>query len=353
MKPTAEPEERGSLQEQLEHLLGEASAHEPERKDLPEETPLPDEPKEPVLQRVLEKKPPPSVLGGKKIISVNLEGPNLRLVTFSGQNVTGWINLPFNPEFVRGGSITHPEELGEVIAALFRSWKLKGQLLCAFPGHRALSRLLSLPPIKKGIESQVVAREARRLLSYHPETQYLFWQPLPSKEGKGGRVYILTVPKEPLLSLVSTFKKAGKKPSRIELKLHALIRCLPRPAGIIVHCEPFSLEMAIVVDYIPVFMRSIYFGEEALPQDAIIERVVEEITATINFYREGPRELPLPEDAFLYLSGSLSEVSGLVEELGSSSGHPVQPLKAPLSVPPDFPQALFLINIGLFLGARP
>jgi len=354
-----EREEEASLEEQLRHLLGEPV---PEKeKEVPPE--VKSERAEAsgtetlpgahvgAVGKVTEKHPPSRPPGGKKVISLNLEGPNIRLVTFSGRKITGWTSLPFNPGFVRGNMVVHPEELGQVIASLFRSWKLKGTLVCAFPGQGTISRLLSLPLVKKSLTPQIVHREARRLLTYHPETQYLYWQTIPYRTGVS-RIYVLTVPKEPLLSLINTFQKAGKRLSRVELKLHALLRCLPSPTGVLAHCEPFSLEVAIVVDYLPMLMRSIYLGEEVLPEDQAVDRAVGEISATISFYSEGYREAPLPDDAPVYLSGSISESRRLSQELASATGHPVAPLDSPLEVPPEFPVSLFLVNIGLFLGTE-
>lgn len=273
------------------------------------------------------------------------------MLVFAGKKIAGWLSLPFNPKFISAGKVISPPDLGELLKARFTSWGLNGKTLCALSGPGCLSQVISLPRLKGVNLSQVVTREARRLLSFNPETHYLYQHPLPSK-GEKQEVFLLIVPKELVLSLLSTFQEAKVKLSFIEFKPLALLHCLTQPTAIMVHAEPSLAEIVIVVNHIPVLIRSLYLGEEVLSSQYVLERVISELEATIRCYRESHKERPLERQTPIYLCGSLSLDEGVKQGLQSATGHPLSELPCPVAVEGEIPLPLFMVNLGLFLGSR-
>lgn len=298
---------------------------------------------------VLEKRPLSKPFFGG-YISLTLEGANLRLLYFFRGKIEGWTSLPFNPRFLKGGFVSDSEGLGRVIDTLLTSWNLRGKILSSFPGHGTLLRIFSLPVIKGANLEVIIPREARRQFSFSPDTHFLFWQAIPGRATT--QVYALIVPKEPLLNLIASFEIARRKLHRLELKPLILLHLLGERDGIITNIEPNSIEITIAQKGLPSLLRSIFLGDELLPQDAVIERAIEEVGNTITYYNETHRESPLELSVPIYLSGSLSESPRLKEELASFTGHPLAILEPPFPYPPELPLAQFLVNIGLIVGAR-
>jgi Tfp pilus assembly PilM family ATPase len=327
-----------SLEERLRSSL---QPEEERREERREEAP-------PLVEKILERRPCKRF--GRGYISLSLEGANLRLLCFSQDGIEGWTSLPFNPRFLKGGFVSQPEGLGKVIASLLTSWNLRGYLLCSFPGLGTLLRTLSIPLVKGVDLSTLVPREARRQFSFSPETHFLFWEAFPGRAT--AQVYAVIVPKEPLLNLIAALEAAGRKPHRIELKSLALLHLLGERDGVIVHSELNCFELMVVQGGLPTFMRTIFLGDEILPQETVVGRLIEEVSNSIFYYNETYRDSPLDPATPIYLSGSLAETPGLAENLSSFSGHRIAPLEPPFPYPLEFPLSHFLVNIGLILGAK-
>lgn len=285
----------------------------------------------------------------RRLLAVSLEGNSLRLLSFWGGSPEYWGSIPFAPSFLRKGYVWDAEGLGEVVISTLRSRSLlPARLFCSFPGLAALTRILSLPPVR-GLDLEgVVVREARRQMAVSPESHHLFWRVLPGKGVR--RVFVAACPRESLQALLTVFDRGGLKLERLDLRALALARCVRRREAILVHVESNSVELAVVREDFPSLTRGIFLGDEALPPEQASARVTEEVGRTISFYTETYGE-PLAEDVPIYLTGGLAGLSGLADDLGAATGHPLAPLESPLALPPDpeFSLALFMVNIGLLL----
>src|SRR3972149_1479347 len=115
------------------------------------------------------KGPPPFFR--RRVLTLSLEGKELRLLSSWGGSVGFWGSLPLPP------------------------------------GRGALPRPRPRPLRRGGDRGEVVPREARRHLGVTPEGHRLFWQTLP---GKGlQRVLVAAVPQEGLHTLLGAFSVAG------------------------------------------------------------------------------------------------------------------------------------------------
>lgn len=288
-------------------------------------------------------------LFSKRVIALSLEGASLKLLSFSRGEVETWAQVPVNPRFLRGGYVADPQGMGEVIGSALRARGItSGRLVCAFPGLGTISRQLSLPRAAETNLSDVVSREARRLMAYSPDSHYLFWQVLPGKNPSLG-VYVLAVPREPLAALAEAVRVAHFKPWFIELKAQALARSVNQRQAIIAHGEANALEMAIVVDDLPVLLRSALLGEESQVPELGAGRLVDELGRTIDFYNSTHREAPLSMAIPVHLTGDLATHPPLAEAVTAATGRAVSPLAPPLPLPAGFPVASFMVNLGLVL----
>ena len=283
----------------------------------------------------------------RKKLSLSLDGTSLRLLICQGKEVIDWVNLPFNPELLREGLISNPAGMAKVIRNALRDKRIRERKVrAALPGLGVLSRLLTLPPGGDIRPGEVIPREARRLISAPPEENYLFWQKLAGPEYER-RFLVLAVPRPPLHALLETLKLAGLRPTAIELSSLCLARAVNQSTAIILQAEPNLIGVVIVVDGIPVLMRSSPLTGEMLLPGASAPRLAQELAQNLSFYDSARRENPLPPDAPVYLCGSLATDPELIQTIESTVAHPVRKPEPILNSPPDFPTSQFMVNIGL------
>jgi len=288
-------------------------------------------------------------LAEKRIISLSIEGTTLRILTFQKGSVEAWDSVPFNPQFVTMGQVADAPGMGGVIKSTLEERGLtSGRVVCALPGLRTMSRVISLPPVAKKELADVVAREARRVLTVSEEDNYLHWQLLPT-ETDSPQVYVLAVPREPLHALVDAIRQAGLRPYAVDLKPLALMRAVNRMDAIIANGESNSVELVIAVDDVPTLIRSVFLGEGVVSQDYAVGRISDEITRTINFYNDSNQENPLSPEVPIYLTGAAASGVSFALNVAALIGYPIQPLDPPLPCPEDLPIAEFIVNLGLVL----
>lgn len=285
----------------------------------------------------------------RRIITLSIEGTTLRILTYNKGSIEAWESVPFDPAFVAMGHVADPTGLGGVIkSALAERDLMRGRVVCALPGPRTMSRVMSIPKVAKKELAGVVSREARRAMTASEEDNYLHWQLLPS-ETDIFQVFVLAVPKDPLHALAETIREAGLSPYAVDLKALALMRAVNRQDAVIANAESNSLELVIVVDDVPNLVRSVFLGEGVVSQDYAVGRVSDEITRTIGFYNDSNPENPLGAEVPIFLTGAIASGVSFALSVGALIGYPVQPLDPPLPYPEDFPVAEFMVNLGLVL----
>lgn len=285
----------------------------------------------------------------KRIISLSIEGTTLRLLSFYKGSVEVWDSVPFNPEFLRMGHVADPPGLGGVIKSALEGRELiMGQVVCALPGLRTMSRVISVPKVGKRELGGVVSREVRRALSVAEEDNDLHWQILPTETDQM-RIFVLAVPREPLHALMEALLEAGIRPYAIDLKPLALMRAVGKKDAIIANGESNSVELVIIADDVPTLVRSVFLGEGVVSQDYAVGRISDELTRTIAFYNDSNPETPLSPEVPVYLTGAVASSVSFALNVAALIGRPVQPPDPPLPYPEDFPVAEFMVNLGLVL----
>lgn len=285
----------------------------------------------------------------RQVTTLNVEEHEIRLLAVGKGEVKKWASAPLTTGLIREGLIRDPARVGSAIRELLTSQEVsKGRVVTGLTGLRSLSRVLTIPQVKPSLLEGVVVREAKRELPISLDEIYLFWKVL----GNGGdkqRVFALAVPQEMIDSQVGALQQAGIKPRAMGLKPLALVRAVNRRNAIIANLEEATLDIIIVVEDVPVIVRTIALGKESPTSEKKRDRLVEELLRTIKFYNDSHREAPLHPDVGVYPSGALADEPGFRETLESSIEHPLAALQPPLECPDDLPAHRFLVNVGLAL----
>ena len=287
----------------------------------------------------------------KRIVTLSIEGTTLRILGSRGDAVDVWERVPFNPKFIKNGHVADPEGLGEVIRNVLTNMKLTtGMIMCAHSAVGCTSRILELPPVEKGQLASIVEREVRRAAGGAQDDSHLYWRALPLRT-RQQEVYLLSVPKEPLYALMKAMATAGLRPSIIELKPLALMRAVNRRDAVIANGESNSVEVVIVIDDIPVLIRSAFLGEGVVSSDYAVGRISDELVRTIAYYNDSHKDTPLDPDLPIYLTGAVADSVPFAINVATLTGRAIQPIEPPLGYPAELPLAHYMVNMGLVLRA--
>jgi Tfp pilus assembly PilM family ATPase len=250
---------------------------------------------------------------------------------------------------LKNGFISERKAVAEIIAATFQTRGIaRSKIIAAIPGINSVSRILL---ITKGAGSlaQQVEQEARKVIPAVSESTNLYWQALESKGQAQQRIFVLAAPREPILALADTLKIAGFVPAAFELKPLALYRAIQRKDAIIANLEYSTLDVVIVVDDLPVLLRTSFTGDGPSATESLLGRLTDELSRTVRYYNDTNRQSPLGPSVPIFLSGDDVEDPGLVANIEALTGHPVEEARPPFVYPDDFPVNRFLVNIGLAL----
>jgi type IV pilus assembly protein PilM len=285
----------------------------------------------------------------RQVTTLNIEEHEIRLLVVRRGEVRRWASVPLTPGLVREGLIRDPAAVGSTIRELFSSQKVsKGRVVTGLTGLRSLSRVVTIPQVKPSLAESVVLREAKREMPISLDDIYLFWKAL-GERGDKQRVYMLGVPQEMIDGQVEALRLAGIKPRAMGLKPLALVRAVNRKNAIITNLENSTLDVIIVLEDVPVIVRTVALGKESPTLEKKRDRLVEELSRTIKFYNDSHREAHIHPDISIYSSGALADEPDFRETLQAATEHRVAALQPPLECPDDLPVDRFLVNVGLAL----
>lgn len=287
-----------------------------------------------------------------RTMAFTIEGLALRILIFSGSKIESWYNVPLEPDWVREGVISVPEEVGKVMAEAIQEKDVPCRgVLCALASSGSTPQVLNLPRMKKGNMEGMVVRELRKLMQSSGDTDYIYWQPLPGK-GTQQEIYALSVPKRNVLNLVEACRTAGITIKAIELRPFTLVRAVNCKNGIIVHGEVDCIEVVIIDNFFPVLFRSLQVEDGASGSEVAFRHILREIPLTIDYYNHLHGESPLSSDTVIYLSGELALDPELALAMIDVVGREVSSVEPPVDCPADFPMAQYMTNIGLMLKGK-
>lgn len=285
----------------------------------------------------------------RQVTTLNIEEHEIRLLVVGRGKVGKWASAPLTPGLISEGLVRDPAAVGSAIGELFASQRVsKRKVVTSVTGLRSISRVVTIPQVKPNLLESVVLREAKREMPISLDEIYLSWKVLGGR-GNKQRVYILGVPQEVIDGHVEALREAGMKPRAMDLKPLALVRAVNRKNAIITNLEDGTLDIIIVIEDVPVIVRTIALGKESPAPEKKHDRLAEELSRTIKFYNDSHREAGLHPDICVYPSGALADEPDVRETLQATTEHPVVALQPPLECPDDLPVGRFLVNMGLAL----
>ncbi len=282
-------------------------------------------------------------------MAISIEGTEARLLVFAGRQVLGWYQTTLPARAVRNGFLVAAGGGGQHLrGVLAREGLTRVPLLVAFPGLQSVTRVLQIPVALRANLDTLVQREARRLLAVSLENSYVFWQVLTTTRRETfRRVYLVVVPREPLLAALEALTSAGLKVVAVDLKPLAVARAVNVPEAIVAHGDLHGGDVVVVVGGVPTLIRSFYWSDEPLAREYAAIRLTEELTRTIGFYNDSNRDSPLSLDVPVYLTGALAEDAALAPTIAGVTGRQVSDPMPPLSCPPSLPARAFMATFGM------
>lgn len=284
---------------------------------------------------------------GRKIVTLDFDGRDIRLLVVRGKRALRWSTVSVSPELMQQGLIQESERMGAGLARFLSVHKASRRgVVSSVTGHRSVSRLLTLPELKPDLLEDAVRRKAKQEMPLPLDETYLSWEVIRQEEEKI-LVYALAVPRLVIDRQVETLRAAKIKPSVMDLKPLALIRAVHQPDGIIVNLEEQGIGVIIVIDGVPVIVRSMPQGDGKPNAAAAIDRLSLELTRTVQFYNDSHRENPLDPRMTVFLTGAVFDDPKMVELLNSKVSFPIQLPQPPMRLPEGFPVATYAANLGL------
>lgn len=290
-------------------------------------------------------------LGAARRLAISIEGTEVRVLVFAGRQVIGWYQTTLPARAVRNGFLVAGGGGGQHLrGVLARAGLTRLPLVVAFPGVQSFTRVLQIPLALRANLDTLVQREARRLLAVSLENSYVFWQALTTSGRETfRRVYLVVVPREPLLATLEALTGAGLKVAALDLKPLAVARAVNVPEAIIAHGDLHGGDVIVVVGGVPTLIRSFYWSDEPLAPEYAAIRLTEELTRTISFYNDSNRDSPLALDVPIYLTGALAEDPALAPTIAGVTSRQVPEVLSPLRCPPDLPARAFMAVFGMVL----
>lgn len=283
------------------------------------------------------------------VITASVEGTRLQVLSYRDQRVDGWATVPIDERFFRGGQLVDPGGLGGAIDDAFDQLSLpRNRVIWSLPGQQATFKVVDLPNLQGEDLRQAIYEEAERSLGVSPDDSYIFWQRLSGRI-KRRRVFVLAIPQSVVLTALEALDLANIRPLAMDLRPLAIARAVGRSDAVIVNLEETNLDVIVVVDNVPVLMRSLPLTGATIGREAAQNRLVEETERLLTYFDDANPDRPLDADAPIYLTGSWTGGISLAERLRAVTRHPIGRLSPGIHHPPDFPVTDYLVNLGLAL----
>ncbi|WP_289501267.1 type IV pilus biogenesis protein PilM [Gloeocapsopsis sp. IPPAS B-1203] len=248
------------------------------------------------------------------IAQLRKQGQGIRLVAFS--------SVPVPEGIFQDGQIIDPPALAEIIQSALAQSKIKAKRVAtAVPGRDSLVRLIPLPAEldDQELREMVLNHEAGLYLPYPREEADVDYQKLGYFVDEDGiekvQVLLVATRKEVTDLYIDTFQQAGLQVDVLEINSFALLRTIreklrefpSQEAVVLVDIEFDNTEIAIIVDGIPQFSRTVPIGTFHL-QGALLRAL----------------HLPMSRDTQVMLQ-SVVLPSATTDEMGAAIGTSVDP----------------------------
>ena len=290
----------------------------------------------------------------REVLSLSLGGGSLKLLACRDHRVLGWGITPITRGLLREGFVSDSEGFAGVIREMLseKGFSRRWRAIASLPAFHSVCSLMEVPNSRDVRSDIVIPQQAKRQMGYSAENSLLFWQRL-KKTAARQQFLVLSVPREPVITLFDAIKLAGLHITDIEPCSFSLARAVNQPNAIIVSVEMSSLDIVVIVDAIPVATQSRFLVNEPLNDDMFRLNITDAIANTIVSYDDAHPGRPLPADIPLCLVGSaLPLYPDIVSVVKANSRNPILEFSPPILHSEDFPVGEMAVNIGLALREK-
>ncbi len=205
------------------------------------------------------------------IARLRKQGQSLKLEALS--------SVPVPEGVFADGQITDPPAMAVIIQQALAESKIKvSKVATAVPGRDSIVRLIPVPAEldEKELREMVLNHEAGLYLPYPREEADVDYQKLGYFVDEDGiekvQVLLVATRKDITDTYVRTFEQAGLEIDVLEINSFALIRTIreqlrqfgPQEAAVLVDIEFDSTEIAIIVNGVPQFSRTVPIGTQQM-----------------------------------------------------------------------------------------
>ncbi|HLC01632.1 MAG TPA: hypothetical protein VJK02_01215 [Anaerolineales bacterium] len=286
---------------------------------------------------------------GRQTVTLDFEGRDIRLLVVTRREVVRWASVTLHGELMDQGLIKSPERVGQGLARMFTTQKARGRrVISSTTGYRSVSRILTMPAVKPTLLDEAVARKVRQEMPLSADETYTSWQVIGRENGVI-RVFALALPRLMIDRQMEALKAARITPRAMELRPLALVRAVNRQEAIIADLEEHSFGVVIVTRGLPEIIRSVAPADQDDQPVEKLERLIIELTRTIQFFNDSHRDHPVMPETPIFVSGALFGSAEMRKTLAQRTGRPVDLPQPPLRLPKDFPLAAYCVSLGLAL----
>jgi Tfp pilus assembly PilM family ATPase len=295
----------------------------------------------------------------RKITTINFEGNEIRFLVVKGEKILSWKTRKVPPDLMNQDLIENPGAVSKVIQTTLKDIKAsKRRVVTSVTGQRSVHRIMKIPNIQKKLLEETIRRKAKQEFAIPVDEADLSWR-IISQTPDQIILYVVAVPNQIIDQQVKTLREAKIKPKVLDIKPLVLQRLVNQKTSIIVNLESFSMGVIIVVNHIPLLVRTIPLETGNLTNEAKVDLLSQELARTVKYYNESNKSNRLPEETVVYLTGDLFEHSrlesrldesqNLAERLQENTPYSVSLPKPPFEIPPKLSVAKYAVNLGLAL----
>src|SRR5262249_42193009 len=186
-----------------------------------------------------------------------------------------------------------------------------------------------------------VITEAMRALGVSPGRHYVYWQTV-DESAEGQLVFVLAVPRDAMRSLIETMRAAEIRPRSVDVTPLALARAVGQPDEVVIELDPSGVDLAIVLDDVPLLLRSLVFGERALTLEEAQEAAIDLLTTELRRYEDVYVGSRVERTVPIFLAGDMGAGLRLADRIRTATGHPIGRLAPLIDYADDFPIAEYL-----------
>jgi len=293
-----------------------------------------------------------SQVPASRIVTLDIDNESIRLLEMSGGHVRRWASGILEEGLADEPAATQRRILGRRVRQLMDSSGIKARkVVASVNGLYSISRFVSMPGGTGGRPTRAAVEElASEVMPVSMERIHLAWQTVESITAEP-RVLMVGVPTDVIDGQVRSLKAAGIDPYLLELRTMALARLVDRETAITLNLEPSALDVVVTIDGVPEAMRTVAWRSATESAADRGEQAAMAVEMTLGYFETYHPDIQIEADTPVLIAGQLADDEAVVQALAARLSYPVEPLPAPVGLPPFLSFAEYAVNIGLAMKA--